>query len=89
MEGALSGIVSVKVRSGASRDRLTLANAPERLATSIDLIVTADTWSCVENDSSAFPQEGKKIGPKKGKRTMQPPSAEPAPVCTPDVRAGV
>lgn len=53
MEGTLSTIVSLKVRFWALGTRLTLANAPERLATSIGLIVTGDTWSCVENDSPA------------------------------------
>lgn len=89
MEGALSMIVSSKVLLGGSRAWLTLANAPERLATSIDLIVTGETWSCVENDSSAFSQDGKKIGPRQGERTKSSPSAEPVPVCTPDSRAGV
>lgn len=65
MEGALSRTVSLEERLGASRQWLTLANAPERLATSIDLIVTGDTWSCAENDSSAFSQEGGKNWPQK------------------------
>lgn len=89
MEGALSRTVSLKERLGASGQWLTLANAPERLATSIDLIMTGGTWSCAENDSSAFSQEGEKNWPQKGKRAMQPPSAEPVPVRTPDTRAGV
>lgn len=84
MEGALSRFVNCKVRIWVLEACLTLANAPERLATSIDLIATRDTRSCVGNDSSAFSEEWlKKIGPKKCERAMQPPSAEPVPVLHP------